>query len=391
MNLIELYALTAAKKINKIYTFEKYYPLPFNNYIVLQNQSKASKNYAYWRSVLDLLYPILNSKGIRIVQVGAPGEVPLNHCYPTFGANWGQLEYLISHSKLVLTTDSVSAHLGGRYDLPIVDLVSNNFSECVRPYFGDRAKQIILEPDRTNKLPSFSLDEGPNPQINEIKPEDIVAAVCKLLNLDFPFTNKTIYRGIKFNSNVIFETIPNQAIQLQSLGIDSILVRMDYLFNEQALVQQLQFGNASIITDKPINIDILKQFRPRIRELVYFVDNNHNPEFVKEIRKIGLNLILISELPPEQLNPIKLHYMDIGVINPKPQITKENIETLKGKDTGTLYYQSNKFTLGAGKIYQSKAAWLQDKPLNSLKFEFQPVIDSPDFWNESESFWLTAK
>src|SRR5688500_1814179 len=104
MNFAELYSLTSGKKIDKIYTFEKYYPLPFDkNIIVIQPQSKNSKNYPYWDTVLGILLPIFKKNNYNLVQVGAANEKLLNGCFHTQGqTSWGQLQYIISHSELVL-------------------------------------------------------------------------------------------------------------------------------------------------------------------------------------------------------------------------------------------------------------------------------------------------
>src|SRR5438552_3113890 len=109
MHLQESYSLQAGQKINKIHTFEKFFPSLPDKYIVIQPWSKPSKNYLNWETVLDLLFPILEKNNIKIVQVGAKDEKPLKYCQQTQGqTSWGQLEYIISKSLLVLSTDSVA-------------------------------------------------------------------------------------------------------------------------------------------------------------------------------------------------------------------------------------------------------------------------------------------
>ena len=390
MKLLEVYANACSVEIqNKPTIYETYFPLSIQKYITIQNTSgMPAKNYSYFRTVIDLLYPILDKENIKMVILGE-NSPPLNHTINLSNQTTiHQSYYILKKSLLHLGNDSWLLHAAGAENIPIVGLYGPTTIKNHAPYFSDEDKTVLLESDRGGMLPSYSPEETPR-TIDFIKPEDIVRAVCKLLNLDFSFPYKTLHRGQKFNSGAVFETVPNQAIQLQSLGIDSILVRMDYFFNENALAQQLQLGNATIVTNKPINIEILKGFAPRIRELVYFIDENHNPEFAEEAKKLNINTLLISELDMEVLRPIKLYYMDLGIINHRPKMTKDSIDAIKGKDS--LYYQSNKFTLSAGKIYMSKAAYLQDKPLNNFSFEFQPVIDSPEFWNESDTFWLTSK
>ena len=145
MNIAKLYSLASGQKIGKVWTLEKYYPIPFDNFIVIQPYSKLSKCYGFWPDVLTLIAPILEKNGIKILQCGDKNEPGLNYCYHTQGAtSWGNLEYLVSKSRLVLTTDSISSHLAGHFNKPLVVLISNNFKSCIGPYFGDKTKQIIL-------------------------------------------------------------------------------------------------------------------------------------------------------------------------------------------------------------------------------------------------------
>jgi len=144
MNIAELYSLSSGQKINKIHTCEKYFPIPSENFIVIQPWTKQSKCYDNWAETISILLPYLRKNNIQIIQVGAANEAPLQHCIYTQGqTSWGQLQYIISKAKLVLSCDSISSHLAGHYNKPLIVLISNNFKECVSPYFGDKSKQII--------------------------------------------------------------------------------------------------------------------------------------------------------------------------------------------------------------------------------------------------------
>jgi len=391
VNIANLYSLASGQRLNRIHVFEKYYPIPFDKYIIIQPWSKPSKNFSYWNDVLTLLFPILDKNGIKIIQCGQKNEPGLNYCYHTQGlTSFGQLEFLISKSQLVLTSDSVSSHLSGHYNIPLVVLISNNFKNCISPYFGDKTKQIILEPDRTNKNPSFMLDEGPNKQINEIKPEEVARAVCKLLNLEFNYPYKTLYIGPTYVTRLV-ETIPNQIINIANLGLDSIIVRMDFLFDENVLANQLNICMCSIITNRPINHEILKTFKPKIREVIYLITEEHSVEFVKNLQALAIPFVLLTYLPPEKYTPFKLDYMDLAAIHKKDHLDPQNIEALKFKDLSGLFYKSNKLTLSSGKIYPSKAAWLKDLPAPDFNLTEFPVIDEFDFWNEAEHFSILTK
>lgn len=383
MNLAELYSLSSGQKLDKIHTFEKYYPGLPSNYIVIQPWSKPSKNYSFWDEVLDLIYPILQKNNISLVQVGGPNEKQLKYCIQTQGTtNWGQLEYIISKARLVLCTDSVSAHLAGHYNTPLVDLISNNFSQCVAPFYGDKLKQIILEPDRINKNPSFSLDEGQNKQIDEIKPEDIANSVLKLLNIDFNYQYKTIQIGQHY-SNKLLESAVDSVIDLKKLGANQIVMRLDINNNLVILQNQLSLNPCQIFTDQPIPIEILQRFRQNILGVVYIIKENNNPEFIKVLIENKIGYQLISDLPIEKLNPIKLDYLDYGVIIP---ISKEIPEKLKNIDLSKVYVKTSKLLLSKGKFYNSFQSYINGTDFNPQKNE--PIkIDIRNInllWNESD-------
>lgn len=390
MNLAECYSLAGGQKLEKIYTNEKFFPLPFDDFICFAPISKPAKNYQFFEEVISLILPNLNKLGLKIVQVGGKDEKAFNGCYHTQGnTNFGQLEYLISKAKLVLSTDTVAAHLAGHYNIPLVSLVSNNYKSSVQPYFGDKSKQIILEPDRTKLKPSFMLDEGPNRQIDKIPPSDIAKAVCKLLGkeLDYPFTQ--LWLG-QFHAQSVFELIPDCNINPQQIGVQSIAIRMDFLHSEEFLDNQLNICPCSIITKSPITLDLLKKHKGRIQELIYFIDETHNPKFIESAQRLGLNrIVLASRLPEDQLNRLKLDYLDLGLIQSVPIITKNSIPEIQGIDN--LHYRTRKFTISKGQIFPSKAAWLANLPITLTQLNTLPVIDNDEFWLESNHFCILTK
>ena len=388
MNLAQLYSLTSGQKIDRIHVYEKFYPLPFEDYVVIQPWSKVAKNYTYHKEVIDILLPIFQKANLKLVQVGGPNEPPLAGCYHTQGStNFGQLEYIISKAKLVISTDSVSSHLAGHYDKPLVVLISNNFSQCVRPYFGNKSKQIVLEPDRTKKNPSFAFDEGAKKQIDEIKPELIAESVCSLLGIDFNYRYKSVCFGDTYH-NLTIESVPNQAVDLKTLGIDSVIMRMDYHFDERYLSQQLQTGKCTIVTNKPIDLNLLRNFKPNIKELVYILDGNHDPKFAAAVQSLGINCPMLSELSDEYVSSIKMDYMDLGVIHLKRGSKPKAVE---GINIDKLYYRSKKYTLSNGRIFPSKAAYLHNLPIDNFDVNFCKTIDDPEFWKEEEYFYFLTE
>lgn len=388
MHLLESYALQSGKKIDKIKILEKFYPLPFSKYITIHPYSKQSKTFDYWIEVLDIIFPLLQKENIQIVQIGAANEKPLPNCYQTQGnTNIGQVSYLIKNSLLHLSVDSFSAIFAAHYDIPLVALYSNNYLSAVKPFFGTKEKQILLEPHRLdNEKPSFSLEEHPK-TINKIKPEKIAESICKLLNLGFNHPYKTLLIGNNY-INTIVESLPNQIINPKIFGSNFMNIRMDFHFDENILAQQLQVCPCTIVTDKPITEDIIKGLRKNIKEVYYEIKEDNNPNFIKLLIKYTIPYFLYSYLSSEKLNPIKLNYMDFNlIVNREIKIP----EILKDKDYNKIYYKSNKFTLSDGKIFTSYASLKNDIPAKSFQDNIHQIINSDDFWKEIEYLYLFEK
>ena len=391
MNLQEAIALNAGAKITKPNLYESFYPLPFDKYIVFQPISKGSKTYSYWNEALDILSIYLNNYGIKIVQIGQKGEPNFKHTYSIQGTtSLSQTNYLIRNALLNLSVDSFSAHVAGIHDKKLVDLTSNNYSNNVKPYFGTPTNQRVLEPPlKPHERPSFSFEE-PIKRIDRIKPEEIAKNVCELLEIKYNYPFQSLYFGHNFNNKVI-ESVPNQIIDINQFGIQSLVMRMDFEHNEQNLSHQLHRNHCTIITQKTINLDLLGTFRKNVGHVVYELTEDNNPDFCRELTKLGIKYSLISHLAPEQIQKLKEHYYEYGVINRKTIVKPEEMSELAGKNLSNLYYKTAKITLSAGKIYPCFAAYKQDKPIGDLNIKFSPIIDTTDFCKELEYYYLVER
>lgn len=392
MQLIEAQSLSAGAEIKNIQIYEKYFPLPFDKYIVFQPWSKPSKNYDLWLEVLNIIHPVLEKNGIKIVQIGAQNERPLTGTYYIAGqTNIGQIAHIIKNSLLFFGADSFGQHLAGHYNIPLVDLISNNYKDVVQPYFGDKSKQIIIEPKRSNnEKPNFSLEENPK-SINTIKPEEIAKSILKLLNLEYGWPYEQVYLGEIFISPMIISTC-SHTVNPQQFGVDKMIVDMSLDFNEDVLIQQMQICNVSIITNRTLSnkvLDFHKQTK-RIQEIIYKVDTNSDPHFLKTCLRYTIPFRISSELSTEQIHALKINYMDYGVIWPENIISIEKIKELEGLDLNNLYFRASKFYIGRGKLYPSKCHYLQDKPIQSFD-SINSVINEPIFWQEINSIRLLKK
>ncbi len=254
------------------------------------------------------------------------------------------------------------------------------------PYWGSSKKRILIEADRGDLKPTYMADESPK-TINNIKPEEICAAIFKLLGINAKIELESLWFG-QFYNHIRIENVPDQVITLDGLGIDSLIVRMDFLHHEDNLAEQLKICKCSIITNKPINEQIIKNFKDNIVEVIYEIDKNHDIKFVEMLQKNGINYVLYSHESNEFLNKIKLDYLDYKLINPKQKTTKDAIEKLKNKDLKRIVAKTKKYTLSQGKIFPSKAHWLIGAAIPNFQSNTMHVIDSSEFWNESENFYF---
>lgn len=387
MHLIEAYSLMSGSKIKRPSIISKFFPLAVDKYITIHPNSKYdSKCYNFWQDVVDDILPYLKSKGISIVQIGTKDDRALNGCYQTQGqTNLGQAAYIISNSMLHVGADSFAVHIASSFGIKIVGLYSNNYINCVKPYWTKSEDCILLEPKRKGK-PNFSAEENPK-TINLIEPEKIANAILQLLGEEYRISGfETKYIGEDYKNKIV-ETIPDQIIDPKNLGIDSILVRMDYLFDQNILAQQLSVSKCSISTNKPIDLNIIDKFKHNIKEFILEVEDEPYVDFVRYATSKNINMFLVTKNTNGNLNKLKLAYLDFGMINIKTDFSNKGLDF---PDKTNLKYKSSKITLSDGKIYPSYAAYLEKKPVDSFFFGYENVIDSPAFWKESNHFRIVG-
>lgn len=392
MKLLESYSNNASVNIKtKPFLYQKFYPLGnIDKYITLQNSSGMSaKNYSYYQEVIDLLFPILEKNGIKIILLGDKDTPPLNKVINLCGQTTiHQSAYIVKRALAHLGNDSWLCHFCGAEEVSLVALYGSTTVENHSPYHFNPDITIFLESHRNGNKASYQREESPK-TIDLILPEEICAAVCKLLNLDFSFPYKTLSIGRNYNSKII-ESTCDAIINTQQLGLPNLIMRLDLNFNLAILVQQLNISKCSIITDRPIPSEILSNYRQNIIEVCYEIDKNHNPNFCKELQANKIPYRNFSKLPPEELNRIKLDYLDFNLIHSK---LPEKPEFLKDKDLSKIFYKSSKLTLSSKGVFQSHMDYFNNRPIKSLESEFQllSIQNLDNLWYETEYCYFAGK
>lgn len=379
MHVIESFASSCGLKINKPFIFEKFYPLNFDKYIILETNdaSQSAKNYDYWQEIVNLIYKKLKHKNISILQMCGQNDQRMVNTYTVYGYTFNQKAFLIKNSLLYVGGNNYSIQAASMYNRKIIGLYGNNYANNNRPYWSLAQDFKTIEPFNLELKPSFLPQENPK-TINKIKPNQVAENILEFLNLDSKVDYKFIEIGNNYNNRTI-EMVPTIAVNPQSLNVPHIIVRMDIVFNENILELQLQQGKCLIITDKVISNNILKKYKDNIVQIIYEVNQDNDPNFIKLVKSLNINYIMLSYLSQEEINKFKINYMDSGLIIKIP-------EQQKNSDKNIKYYKSNHFILSNNKLYMSEAAVYKDLPIRDFSENIQPIIDTEVFWKYKENY-----
>ncbi len=395
MKLAELYSLVTGLEIGDQDFLSDFFPLPFKKYIVIHAGSgMQAKNYPFYQEVIDLINPILDRQGIKIVQVGIDKEEVLSGCTRLNGQTTKrQANYVLSRSMLLVGNDSWFAHRAGELGLPLVTCFGPTSIENHSAYHYNKEKTIFLESHRLGRNPSFASQEMPQ-SIALIPPEQIANAILSLLDLPL-IDRQSLYIGPNYKQ-FILEVVPNTLLPANFYPDHPITLRFDYHFNENILVPSNR--KIHIVTDKPIDINKLQSLRPNVLGVNYEVKFETDLEYLKKLRYSGIKTLFYSkEKDEKKLADIRFKFFDVGIIEKFTETTRENF--IKGTETylnkkldnlpafDTLKYRSNKFLFSDGHAYLSKADWKAGKTIE-LNNPVSVPIDSPDFFEELNHFYI---
>jgi len=399
--LLETYALQCGVKINKPWVNTSFYPLPesmdkvilihaFAGSIQDGRATAPGKIYDHFNEVVEILTPILQKNGYKIYQIGAGGEPALKGVESLCGkTTFAQSSYLVKNCALLIGNDSVWQHLRGAEDKPMIVLFGGTSPKNTGSYFGSSDKKVFIESHRCGKKPTHLIAESPK-TINFIPPETVAKQAAQILGIDEQIIRKSFCFGPEYLAE-FFEIIPNTVIRPE-LNVGIPVIRMDYLFDEGVLVQNLNIRKCAIVTNKEINLNILSAFKERINSMRVEVDKV-SQFWLKTVKKIGIPLMYISlERDPEKLKNLRLRLHDDCFFDKLEVSTKQqfidhakvflNKEIDKDFDFSKLLFKTKKFILSDGRVFTSKAHWLAGKSVESTEKCVSQVIDSDEFWDD---------
>jgi hypothetical protein len=381
MNLLKSFEATTGLKPGKGHIYEKIYPLPFDNFIVLDTQSSdLSRNYVFWFRVIELIEPILAKNNIHIIHFIEDKKYHFNHTYIDSSIHLSQKTYLLKKAKLFCGASKIYSLICSEYNTQQVYLKYDYYLENV---LAEDSSIIHSNYKRKNFV-------NPNKiQINNIRPEEIAKKIIKTLFGYEPEFDNTISVGKVYATQNI-EIIPDNVFDINSDSKNEIVIRMDYLFSEDNLNKQLQILSAFVVTNKPIQKNILINNKKKIKKVYYKIEKNSDPDFISTLNEIGLDYELISSLPEEDLNKEKIKYLDYKKIN---RLNILDLSFLDGLDKSQIYFKANKIVVKSGKTFCSRwhaKASISNSNVRAAQSSLPTSFDDA-FKEEADYFYFLTK
>lgn len=375
MHILEQYAVNCGAKIDKPYIFKEYIPIPFDKYIVLHAGSgMESKNYDYYDDVVSFLKPYLDKENIKIVQIGGEKEKKIKNCYYLLGTTKKQMAYIIDNSILYFGNDTMSLHFASYFQKKIVCASTVLYETCFYPYWSDKKDYKIINSHRNGLKPSFSHNETPK-TINFIKPEEIVKEILGFLNIESNNLPESIYRGER-STHPIIEISPSQLIDKNTFSNFVLNIRLDYFpdFNDlNPILQNLQTRPATIVTDRPINLDILQHFKKNISTIIYDVTDNLDLNFVSSLNNSAIKNAIIFKNSQDNISEEVFKHRQLELINLPNLIEPIKINKFNFNEINTekAIFRTNKVFIHNNKLFTSRAAQLENQPSEIINDIFE--------------------
>jgi len=380
MNLLKSFEMATGLKSGKAHIYEKIFPLPFNDYIVLETQSSdPNAHYCFWCRIIELIKPILAKQNINIIHFIDNKKYYFDDVYIDASVLLNQKAYLLNNAKLFCGASKIYSLICSEHGV----------KQCYLKY--DYYLDNILEKENVINS-NFNRKNFLNPTsfpINNIRPEEIAKKIIKILFDYEPEFDNTISIGRVYATQSI-EIIPDNVFSIKSDNKNEIVIRMDYLFSEDNLDKQLDLLDASVVTNKPINKNILIRRNKKIKKLYYKIEKNSDSGFVNLLESLGIEFELITSLTGEDLNKEKIKYMDSKKIN---RLNILDLKFLDGLDKSKVYFKSNKIVVKSGKTFCSRwhaKAMINSENVRNSNSEIPPIVDE-SFKEEADYFYFLTK
>ena len=157
------------------------------------------------------------------------------------------------------------------------------------------------------------------------------------------------------------EALPDAIINPNNFKDKVITFRMDYLFNEAGLFENLKYRKCNVVTDKEVNTEAIKQFKQNIPHFNLEVNEDTSIDYCRALIKTGVKTLFFTRLSGDKLSRLRMKFFDIGIVE---EVVLP--EQPKLQDGFEYKYKTNKVLLSDGQIYTSFGQYLKKNPVPSL-------------------------
>lgn len=286
---------------------ENYYPIQ-GEYIVFQTGSeKPSQQYGLYFEVVGQLRKNLKNDMPTLVQVGDSSDPLVPHSIDLRNKlNNRQLAYVVKNSILCVTSHAFAAKLCRGYKKPLVWIGCNFPRKKELELFS--SKFAYIEPELGEGKWNYR-DNDLDKTINLIKPEQVIKSVLELLNKTYDSKNipDTQFVGRHYGMQV-FDFIPDCQLPQDFVGKE-LNLRLDVVNNVDILPELLNYCRLNIVTKKPFSLENINL--NNISSINYFVDDDFDFDFIKEVNRIGIRLTVIA-VADSNIGDIRFKLLDIA-------------------------------------------------------------------------------
>jgi len=377
MNVIEKYASSCGVKLDQPSVGSSYFPLPYDKYIVIDNRNRNGMNvYDMYSDVIAYIAPVLKKHGIGIISFCKDTKTIIEKTKPYISLNKKQEAYILSNSLLNICSDNLSSYFSSALDIPSISLYAVYPADINKPIWSH--KHLCIESNRFGNLPAYGVQEDPK-SINFIEPERISQAIFDQLNIKKKIKWASIFIGNHYPVKIV-EVIPDFVADPSFMTGRALNLRMDYHFDEKILCHWLKNRYLNILTDKPINIDILKYFKKNVAQFTVSINEEFSEEYLKSIQEIGIKLQIFCE-DNDKINDYRFNFFDFEINESDWKIKEDAGEGL----TEQTKFVTSKVVLSEGKKYSCYESKKQKKELTGAP---ELIYDTADFWKELDHYRL---
>jgi hypothetical protein len=378
MNFVDNLSLSCGLKSSKPTIERAFFPVVPEKYITFHSEDHQSKQWNHLQEFINLIRPYLQKKEISIIELGWNKEPLHNIDISLKNIDPRNTAYVLEKSILHVGVENFLTQLSSFYDTPCVSLYSNTSPDVFGPMWGDKEKyrSWCIEPSREHFKPSYLGHEDPK-SINSIDAESVAAKCLDILNIPHELSAiSIIHMGEAFHAPCL-EAVPDFSPAPDFHPKSLINLRLDYHFDETLIPAFANNRNISIISDKPVNVSILKHVSPALNSIFLKIDETFDLDYIEAVKSLGKPLSLILK-DGADASLTRSKFFDFNI---DEELKKEKKDLdFCSKICDTTRYKSSKVIFSKGKKYSSRAAFLSGISAH----ENELIIDDPYFWAESQ-------